>query len=268
MHLVEGDGRKAPISDAQVRQLTGPVFERLARQQDEVEALGRAAPGSPLAGDDRAAHPYEVSMAAYRALVTATEQLDALRALLVDARVMHPTAPYALVRAAIETSAAAVWLLAPTTRAERVVRSLQLIVGDAMDGDKVATEIGGTVSRSLAERQTEIDRLARAVRPDVRVPLRRASSTDIVRAAQEHGPSGFHALTAWRVCSGFAHGRLWPSLSVLPREEIELDVPGAVGVRFTNSWKPMTWTTMTAVDVIDRGISLYRTRAASPWTVA
>jgi hypothetical protein len=86
-----------------------------------------------------------------------------------------------------------------------------------------------------------------------------------VRAAQEHGPSGFHALTAWRVCSGFAHGRLWATLSVLPREVVELDVPGTVGLRFTNSWKALTWTTMTAVDVIDRGLALYRTRAASPY---
>jgi hypothetical protein len=126
----------APLDDGQVRWLAGVLLDRLARQQDEVEQLGRAAPGSPLAGDDRAAHPYEVSMAAYRALVTATEQLDALRALLVDARVVHPTAPYALVRAAIESGAAAVWLLVPTTRGERVVRSLQLMVGDALDGDR------------------------------------------------------------------------------------------------------------------------------------
>lgn len=257
--------QSAPLDDDQVRRLAGVVLDRLVRQQGEVEQLGRAAPGSPLAGDNQKAHPYEVSMAAYRALVTATEQLDALRALLVDAQVMHPTAPYALVRAAIETGAAAVWLLAPTTRAERVLRSLQLMVGDAVDGDTVATETGTTPGRPIAERRAEIDRLARAVRPDVHVPLRRASSTEIVRAVQEHGRPGLHALTAWRVCSGFAHGRLWPTLSVLPREVVELDVPGTVGVRYSNCWKPMTWVTMTAVDVIDRGIALYRTRAASPY---
>lgn len=262
---MDDQAQDRPFDDEQMRWFTGVVFDRVAQQQGEVEQLARAAPGSPLTGDDRAAHPYEVSHAAYRALVAATEQLDALRALLLDARVMHPTAPYTLVRAAIETGAAAVWLLAPATRAERVVRSLQLMVGDAVDGDTVATEIGSTVPRPLADRRAEIDRLARAVRPDVRTPLRRASSTDIVRAAQEHGPSEIHALTAWRVCSGFAHGRLWATLSVLPREVIELDDPGMVGLRFTNSWKPLTWAAMTAVDVVDRGLDLYRARAASPW---
>ena len=86
-----------------------------------------------------------------------------------------------------------------------------------------------------------------------------------MRAAQKYGPSGFHALTAWRVCSGFAHGRLWATLPVLPREVVELDVPGTVGLRFTNSWKALTWTTMTAVDDVDRGLALHRTRAASPY---
>jgi hypothetical protein len=50
----------------------------------------------------------------------------------------------------------------------------------------------------------------------------------------------------------------------LPREVVELDVPGTVGLRFTNSWKALTWTTMTAVNVVDRGLALYRTRAGSP----
>jgi hypothetical protein len=46
-----------------------------------------------LTGSSDGTEWYEEAAPAYRALVTATEQLDALRAVLVDARVVHPTAP-------------------------------------------------------------------------------------------------------------------------------------------------------------------------------
>jgi hypothetical protein len=73
-------------------------------------------PGSSLLKDDQAVHPYLVSQAVSAQFVSAADHWDALRALLQDAQIVHARAPFTLLRAAIENSAAAVWLLAPTRR--------------------------------------------------------------------------------------------------------------------------------------------------------
>ncbi len=260
------DEQQSPLDDAQIQRAAGLIFGRVAHQRTEVEQLGPPAPSSPLAGDDRTAHPHKVSQAAYRALGTATEHLAALRALVLQAKMLHPTAPYTLNRAAIETGAAAVWLLAPTTRPPRVIRSLQLTVGDAIDADTVASETGLPMRRPLEERRAEIDQLAQTIRGGALTRLPRASSSSIVRAADAACSSPVGVLTAWRVCSGFAHGRLWATLAVLQRDEVvDLPAPGDVGLRVTNSLDRLIWATMAAVDVVDTGLRLYRKRAASPY---
>jgi hypothetical protein len=62
--------------------------------------------GSSLIADDQAAYPYLVSEAARAHLVSAADYLDALRALLQEAQIVHAGAPFTLLRAAIENSAA------------------------------------------------------------------------------------------------------------------------------------------------------------------
>lgn len=262
---MDEDEQKRKLDQGQVERAAGLIFDRAERQRAEVEQLGRPADGSPLAGDDRTAHPHKVSQAAYRALEAATEHLDALRALILGARLMHPHAPYTLIRAAIETGSAAVWLLTPTTRSERTIRSLKLTVRDAMDAATVSAETGMPMRRSLEERWAEIDRLAQAIRGGSVTRLRPPSSTEIVRAADAASSSPIRVLTPWRICSGFAHGRLWATLAILPREVVDLPTPGDIGLKVTNSLDRLIWATMAAVDVINLGLDLYRTRAASPY---
>jgi hypothetical protein len=200
-----------------------------------------------------------------RTLQAATEHLDALRALIVGSTLMHPTAPYTLIRAAIETGSTAVWLLAPASRPERTIRSLQVTVRDAMDAATVSDETGLPMRRSLEERRAEIDQLAQAIRGGRLVRLDPPFSTAIVRAADAACGSPIDVLTPWRVCSGFAHGRLRATLAVLPREVVDLPTPGDVGLKVTNSLDRLIWGTMAAVDVVNVGLQLYRTRAVSPY---
>lgn len=221
------------------------------------------APASPLVGDDRASDPHKVSGTALRALSTATDHLDALKTLIVDAGTLHLYAPFTLIRGAIETASAAVWVLAPTTRAERVKRSLQLGVRDAIDGNTVAEEACVPIPRPLADRREQVDNIARAL--GVATPVKAATSTEIVRGAQEVVDTSMNVLTAWRVCSGFAHGRTWATVSVLEREEFESHTPGDVLLKLTSSVDRVMWAAWAAADTIDKGVELYRSRSSSPW---
>ena len=58
---------------------------------------------------------------------------------------------------------------------------------------------------------------------------------------------------------------LWATLAVLPREVVDLPTPGEVGLKVTNSLNRLIWATIVTVDVVNVGLQLYRTRAASPY---
>lgn len=56
--------------------------------------------------------------------------------------VTHPYAQYPLLRAALENSSAAVWLLSPSPRDERLTRRFRLLYEDARNRDAATRLIG------------------------------------------------------------------------------------------------------------------------------
>jgi hypothetical protein len=240
------------------------IFERVRQQQRTLLGhLGGPEVLSPLYDDDRASNPHKVSVAAHRALTAAVEHLDALRALIVNAGLLHPTAPFTLIRAAIETGAAAVWVLAPDERSERVLRALQFAVRDAIDRDTLDREAGRPIRTPLVERRRRINDLARAgAGHDGQVNPPR--STDIVATAD--AVSGVRVLPVWRVCSGFANGRLWTTISILDREELAAATPGYANMYFKSSHGRVALAAWAALDVIDYALDVYQRRAVRPHT--
>ena len=77
------------------------------RQRMQARPVQPAA-GSSLLEDDQATYPYVMSRAAGGALVSATDDMDALGTLIQDAHIVHARAPFTLLRAALENSATAV----------------------------------------------------------------------------------------------------------------------------------------------------------------
>lgn len=61
----------------------------------------------------------------------------------------------------------------------------------------------------------------------------------------------------------FAHGRLWSTLTILPREVVERSATGDVQLRVTNSLDRLIWAAWPALDVINLGLHLHRGRATS-----
>ena len=253
------------MTEEELTAFAGRVLGEVKPLLETVRQLPVPEDGSPLARNDREAHPHKPSHTVRRLLGAATEHLDALHALLVVAKIQHPSAPYTLMRSAIECAASAVWLVIPNLHAERVQRALRLALQDTTDQARLERAHLLTARRSLAERQASIQAIAdRATGQTVTIPQTTAILRDVETATAATGRR-LDVLMAWQVCSGFAHGRVWPVLAISDREEMEQSGNGDILLRTTGSTRNLTWATLTAVNATTLGAQLYRRRATTPY---
>jgi hypothetical protein len=224
------------------------------------------APGSSLRADDDAAHPYEISHAAHGALVSAVDNLDALRALVADAHVVHAQAPFTLLRAALENSATAVWLLGPSSREDRLLRRLRLQWADSLDGENIAKRAGQEPSLPRSGWKSKLETVARAsgmAGPQVALVTGRAPSySSIVETAGNEAKSdsltGDISLVCWMMASGIAHAKLWASLSVLDRTALpSASSPTTAAMRLSASDKALAMIATVTASMITAGWRLY-----------
>ncbi|HET9082018.1 MAG TPA: hypothetical protein VFO01_16095 [Trebonia sp.] len=190
-------------------------------------------PGSSLYGDDKATDPYQISHAVSGALLSAVDHMDALRALILDAHIVHARAPFTLLRAALENSATAVWLLAPDRRDDRALRRLRLQWADSRDGESAETLFAAEPRLSKANWTATLKGIgqARGWSEDQLKAITngKVTYTEIVRTAAEEAYDADiterDALFCWREASGIAHAKFWAMLSpILNRVEL----PGAL----------------------------------------
>jgi hypothetical protein len=245
--------------------------------EDWLAMTGRASPeveaGSPLTGDARWSPELQVAHAAWSAVTQAIDHLHAVKTLVADARVVHTHAPFTLLRSATENAATAVWLLEPGSRTERVRRRLKLAYHEAKESGNAHKLMAAEVSadkRSAEERITEIQTLATEHSIDPNDLAGRFSYGVVVRqagAATELG--GNLALLLWQMCSGFAHGHYWASLSFLNRQEVpRAGEAGVFNVRLTNDVDRVLTITQVPFVLTIRALQLYELRRRSPFGVA
>jgi hypothetical protein len=114
-------------------------------------------------GDDKVTYPLPTSFYVKYLLTAGADNLMAVRSTLVanesdtDVQLtLHSFAPYTLVRTTIECAATAIWIMAPTSRTERVFRAAVVELDDAwkslqafqsMSLDGTAIHSAGTNSR-------------------------------------------------------------------------------------------------------------------------
>lgn len=250
------------------------LFAEMFKHLDKIEPwLKRIDPAGPTAAprersvmrrDDKETHPYRMSDAAWHALSHAVDHLHCLRALLKDAHLMHMYAPYSLARAALENASAAVWLLAPDDRSERILRRLRFAALDIRGGEEAKRLVGATSGpKSEADRLDEVRALARRRGIDEKAAVKRVTYGEIVKLAGDTTPLGHVPfLITWRMCSGIAHGDLWTTLNVLSREELPGAPPGLVHFKITANVKTLLVAVFFAIDMTERGWRLYDERSS------
>lgn len=224
------------------------------------------APGSPLRADDERTHPYETSHGAWHALSHAVDHLHCLRSVLRDARMIHMYAPYSLVRAALENASAAVWMLHPASRTERVIRRLRLAAVDIRNGEQAKVLVGTVGPRSEQERLDQVRQLATRAGAGPAEAARKVGYWEIVNDATEAlAPNSKAVSFAWKLCSGIAHGDFWTTISAAEKVELPDAPPGMGSFQLSANLKNLTYVTTYATHMTALGWHLYDERSRRPY---
>jgi hypothetical protein len=221
----------------------------------------RPSPRSSLRGDDGKAHPYDLSHAVWHSLSHAVDHLGSLRALLGGAKVIHMYAPFTLVRGALENACAATWLLQPPSRNDRLTRRFRLAIADIGNGEKARQLTGQPASRTAQERIDEIHAIAARAGIDAVALKKPAGYTEIIKTVDQDGPANSAIEASWRLCSGFAHGDLWTTLSASRRTQIPSPAEVGIGTfKIEANLSLLTQVTRLAAGITSRGWQLYDQR--------
>jgi hypothetical protein len=237
-------------------------------------------PGSPLAGDARKSPGLPVAHAAWAGIIHSVDHLHALRALVGQAQVLNLGAPYTLMRSAMENAAIAVWLLEPPQRPERLRRCLKLALYDAWEegnAHKLMPSEALEGKRSAEERKSAIRALAAELGLSG-FPGKGFKYEEAIRAAakttfENEEPSSDRLLPedraalVWRLCSAFAHGRPFASLSWLDRKVVSSEGSSHV-LWLTGGIERLMMVADCPVKFTGRALQLYEQRRHSPYSTA
>ena len=223
-------------------------------------------PGSALRGDDLRTHPYELSHAAWHSLSHAVDHFNCLQTLLRDAGLIHIFAPYSLVRSALENASAAVWMLHPASRTDRVARRLRLATSDIRNGEEAKRLTGKAGPRSEQERIDQVRGIAEGAGVDGAEAVCKTGYRAIVKAASSAlGPGGDLAFLSWKLCSGFTHGDSWATWGAADRVELPGAPPGLGGFKIEANVKMLVYVTTFATQMTTLGWLLYDQRGRAPY---
>lgn len=258
------DEQDRPYYD-EILRLLSEVDGWLARIDPDTEHT-RPAAGSPLHADDERVHPFETSHAAWHALSHAIDPLHCLRSVLRDAHAIHMYAPYALIRAALENASAAVWLLHPRSRTERITRRLRFAALDVRSGDRAIRLIDDSAVRTARERVDELRDLARRVGANADDAVRHVGYREIVEAAGTAlAPGSPATVFVWSLCSGITHGDFWTTLNAAERVELPGAPAGMVSLKITADVEKLRFATDVAVNMTMLGWRLHDERSRAPY---
>jgi hypothetical protein len=219
-------------------------------------------PGSSLGSDDRASGPFCVSVVLNSCLNAGIDHLHALKSLILDAGLLHLSAPFSLARGGLENFAAATWVLAGHSRDERVERALRWHAQNVKDGHRALGAVDIRGSRPLAAQWALLDEVAD--RHNLGRSYRAGyTSSRAVQAAEAAFPDlRLGVAFPWQLCSGFAHGRPWAFHGASQRDELEDADPLMVTLRLSATLSTVLHPTLAAVELVQSFLLLYDERAS------
>jgi hypothetical protein len=254
----------------------GPYYAELLRtlaavdgwlaRLDPVAVRPQPPPGSPMRADDQRLDPYQISHASWHSLSHGVDHLNCLRTLLRETGVIHMYAPYSLVRSALENASAAVWMLQPPSRADRLTRRLQFAAADIRNGEQARQLAKQAGPRTEAERLDQVRQIAQQAGIDPAAAVRRVGFAKIVEAAG--GAPGLGAdviVLVWRLCSGITHGDFWTTPGAAQMAELPGAPPGMGTFKVTANIKILMYVTTIATLMTNLGWQLYDQRRRAPY---
>ncbi|MGV0736069.1 hypothetical protein ABQF35_07495 [Mycobacterium syngnathidarum] len=240
------------------------AVERLAERIGD-EGEFRVEPGSSLAGDDRASHPFEVSQA-IRHMVNATvDQLHGVKVAVHDARQQHLAVSSTLARSALENTATALWVLGPSRRDDRVERVLRWHSRNYHDlenflrnSERDTADVGTRTSAALEKIRAVAD--GRGI--DSATATSGYAVTTPIKGAADF--TDLAVFTDWQIASGFAHARPWAHHGFLQREEVRTLESGHSVFRMTARDDMTIYLPLQALHLLGQLLRLRDRRAGLP----
>lgn len=261
--ISEDDATRGFVLIARQVDLWWQLFER---------GIGSPPDGSPLAGDDRWTDGYPLSHAVWHLISAGIDNMHAFRTMTVSGGPTEynvSTRPYGgfpNLRAAMENAAAAIWMLAPDGRAERVARYLRWLRQEAWYRDKVR-ELQGLPEDPTDEMRDWIAQVVTDQDIDPTLVKGRPKFENLVfEAAENIGMTGAVGQLVWATMSGMAHGERWASLTLNEMEETgKLPNPEHLSVRLTTPVGRLLLLATVATKYLRGALDLQDQRRMSPY---
>ncbi|MGH3040268.1 MAG: hypothetical protein ACRDNG_00745 [Gaiellaceae bacterium] len=220
-------------------------------------------PGGLLAREDERTDYSPISYQVRWQLQLAAEHLVAFNR-LVEAHGLPDYAGYVLIRAGLETSATAYWIIQPNVSHGRVLRALRMAYWNQRDSAEFAIAAGFTDNTWDTERREYLELLRGKVKKlqQSKLDIRRISHTDLLTDVGRglKLPQRPSALLAWRLCSSLAHGNSAAAVMALQHRQIRAEEPNVH--RSTSSWALVSSLMRTAIDTFDGALDLFEKRAS------
>ncbi|MGE2721214.1 DUF3322 domain-containing protein [Mycolicibacterium celeriflavum] len=240
------------------------AVERLAeRVADEGEF--RVGPGSSLAGDDRASHPFEVSQAVRHMVNATVDQLHGVKVAVHDAQQQHLAVSSTLARSALENTATALWVLGPSRRDVRVERVLRWHSRNYHDLENFLANSERDTSGVRARTSAALEQIQRVAESRGIDPVKATSGygvTTPIRGAADF--TDLPVFTDWQIASGFAHARPWAHHGFLHREKVRTLEGGHSVFRMTAREEMTIYLPLQALHLLGQLLRLRDRRAGLP----
>lgn len=242
-------------------------FARLTALEQQIESL-EVREGSSLDGDREATRYNPIPDQLVGLLVAATDHLRAVQVTVEDSGgKILAMALFTLVRSAIEMSGTGLWILAPKSRDERVLRSLALTWDNRRQVRSVKTALGQDPAQDAGfnRMQARVEQLIDQ-RPGISgiriskvesVSGRLGSISDLVPHLVEP------PLILWQMASGIAHGNTSMMQGVLEQKQLSPFVGGSASFELTTSVVTLAMFYDAALTLAARLLELHETRNTS-----
>lgn len=235
-------------------------------------------PRSSLSGDDAATHPFQTSHAVQMLLNAGIDALNGVRHLIwgrpndpPSQPVLHQAAHYVLARAAIENFATGLWILEPKARAVRVERTVRWHVKNVTDQHSALDRLSLPASKSREDKLAQLEATVSGALGHVPPRFRSGyTTTEVLRYVDQANPERnvnafLSAQLVWQLCSGFAHGRPWASLTFQDRAVQPTDDPDILSLRLTSDMHRALLAPKEAMHLLERLLVLHAARNRPPF---
>lgn len=216
---------------------------------------------SALGIADELSAPFQASHSVNYLRLTAVDHLHALRASMKDAQSQHIFAPFSLIRSAIESASAALWILTDPDPRTIAVRSLKQEWANLRDLGNAYQTVDAPENDIAKRREIFNDVIQKNHMKKDGIKANPPGSLKLIQAASDAFELGSTPVMMWQMCSGATHGRNWITGFLTMMEAQDDGVSKTISGRLTSDTKAIVLATYAACDVVRRLFSIMERRA-------